>query len=119
LVTGNFGTYLRDAAYSRSLRVRVGLGIVAGVLNVFFRRGQFFGILLQFCSGSPRSCIRYSLPEPSARRAGQPADALMMSQQAIALGLAAVACWPRPLGRAGLVLALALFRRHAARSWTS
>jgi lipopolysaccharide transport system permease protein len=123
LVTGNFpGAYLLAMLPVLAILCvfALGLGIVAGVLNVFFRdAGQFFGILLQFWFWFTPIVYPLSILPEAIRPfvLANPLTPLLMSQQAIALGqgwpdwpaLAAPALW----ATLALVLALALFRRRA------
>jgi lipopolysaccharide transport system permease protein len=123
LASGNFpGVYLLALLPVIAILgvLALGLGILAGILNVFFRdAGQFFGILLQFWFWFTPIVYPLSiLPEGVVPFvAANPLTPLIASQQAIALGSG----WPdwgalfAPALAAlvVVVLALALFRRRA------
>jgi len=123
LFTGNFpGAYLL-AAVPVLLIVSVlalGIGIVAGVLNVFFRdAGQFFAIVLQFWFWFTPIVYPLSiLPEEILPLVmANPLTPLVVSQQDIALGRgwpdAAALVVPALWAAAALALALVLLRRRA------
>lgn len=123
LLTGNFpGIYLLALVPIVLILCvfALSLGILAGVLNVFFRdAGQFFGMLLQFWFWFTPIVYPLSiLPEDIQPIVlANPLTPLIMSQQTIALGRG----WPdwssllSPAICAGVIaiLALALFRRRS------
>jgi lipopolysaccharide transport system permease protein len=123
IASGNFpGVYLLALLPVLAILclLGLGLGILAGILNVFFRdAGQFFSVLLQFWFWFTPIVYPVSiLPEGVLPViAANPLTPLIASQQAIALGHGwpdwGTLLAPSVAALVAVALALALFRRRA------
>ena len=123
LVTGHFpGMYLLALLPVLAIlcAFALGLGILAGVFNVFFRdAGQFFGILLQFWFWFTPIVYPLAILPPQAAGivTANPLIALMAALQTIALGRGwpdwSTLASPALCALGALGAALLLFRRRA------